>query len=438
MGWFGVARVLVVLLAAAWTIAVRLPHQSARSRQLSSSRLSAIPATPDTLSSGEKSIFIFGLGYVGLEVARQLKEGGWRVMGTCTNVNKAVQLQEQGITTHLFDEMTNTNAPSDALDDIMSATHVLSTIPPSTDVDFDLVLGGYGDALRKSAMRGNLRWMGYLSSTGVYGECGGAWVNESEPPRPFNAKTQARAKAERQWRFLWERNGLPVHIFRLAGIYGPGRSALETLRKAEGDLTRCGASDSVCTSRIHVADIVSCLQASMRLPAPGEIYNVADDLPSTRYEVLTYACRLLGYPIQRPLITGVEEGASTRGGSKRVDNTKVQALLQAAGLRLQYPDYRAGLHDLLKLEPGAPVEVREQGSAEAIPYSGDIRTDASEAAAYAASAKADQALSETDDVRRQLAGLQERVASLEKSEKGIREVLIKFIVDNKKAKGVDA
>jgi hypothetical protein len=255
MGGFDAARflhayvvLLVVLAATGWTgaIALRLPDGFARTRQLSTvstMRIAASQADADALSprppsvgsvgsvgsgdsaaAAERSIFIFGLGYVGAEVARQLQEEGWRVMGTCTNVNKAVTLRAQGISTHLFDETTNpANAPhthnthighSEALDDVMSATHVLSTIPPSDALDFDLVLRGYGDALKKSALQGQLRWMGYLSSTGrmlwhgskthpkyclsnifTYNICVfyTNWAKRATPPPPPQASTASAA-----------------------------------------------------------------------------------------------------------------------------------------------------------------------------------------------------------------------------------------------------
>ena len=188
-----------------------------------------------------------------------------------------------------------------------------------------------------------LEWLGYLSSTGVYGDREGAWVTEEDEVRPTNRKTKIRFAAEQQWMNLFEKMGLPVHVFRLAGIYGPGRSAIDTLNKAGGDMSQCGANDQVSISRIHVQDIVTVLKASMANPSPGLLINVADDLPSTRYEVLSFACRLLNYPIQKPDKYVPEDGESVlgiRGGSKRVDNSKMRNLLLRAGADLKYSDFR--------------------------------------------------------------------------------------------------
>jgi nucleoside-diphosphate-sugar epimerase len=296
--------------------------------------------SPEIESKGK--VFIFGLGYVGTDLAFELQSQGWQVSGTCTNVNKAIELKDQGINTFLFDEMTNSNGQNDCLNDLMSSTHILSTIPPIPSLDYDIVLEAYLNSIRKSVMSKTLKWVGYLSSTGVYGDCDGAWVNEETPVNPTNPKTIARANAERDWRDLYERSGLPVHVFRLAGIYGPGRSALQTLIKAQGDLTQCQADDIAYISRIHVTDISKVLTTSMQSPDPGAIYNVADDLPSTRYDVLSYSSRLLDYPLQRPF----QGKGVTRGGSKRVDNSKMKRLLVKAGTDLDYPDYRSGLKSL--------------------------------------------------------------------------------------------
>jgi nucleoside-diphosphate-sugar epimerase len=126
------------------------------------------------------------------------------------------------------------------------------------------------------------QWVGYLSSTGVYGDCQGSWVAESQPVAPFSEKAKARVNAEGQWINEYVRYGLPVHIFRLAGIYGPERSALDVLREASGDMSKCKPDDQSLVSRIHVDDIVQVLTSSMSRPTPGLIVNVADDRPATR------------------------------------------------------------------------------------------------------------------------------------------------------------
>lgn len=242
----------------------------------------------DTIQRPEK-VFIFGLGYVGSMLADRLVQEGFQVAGTCTNVNKALKFREQGINTYLFDEISIKRGQIEAAEDLLASNYILSTVPPFGDgVNArDLVLEAHADDLRRSALTGGgLKWVGYLSSTGVYGECEGAWVREERKINPENDKTIARAKCELRWRQLEEKSGLPVHTFRLAGIYGPERSALDTLLDTLQDKGGFPPADDVTfISRIHVEDIIQVLLASMKNPTPGEIYNVADDLPSTRFDV---------------------------------------------------------------------------------------------------------------------------------------------------------
>jgi hypothetical protein len=228
------------------------------------------PSSSIDYDQKRKSIFIFGLGYVGCAVANALLEDGWKVAGTCTSVPKLQTLRGRNISAFLFDEESGL-VPPDALTQLSQATHILSTVPPSdkplspdgksglgSDC-LDPVLRLQGAQIKAAAVDGNLQWLGYLSSTGVYGERGGAWVREADPPAPDTPKTRRRLAAELAWRGLHTQAGLPVHVFRLAGIYGPGRSAADTLVRAGGDMARCGADDSCFVSRIHVQDIVRVL-----------------------------------------------------------------------------------------------------------------------------------------------------------------------------------
>ncbi|CAM9379724.1 unnamed protein product, partial [Discosporangium mesarthrocarpum] len=171
------------------------------------------------------------------------------------------------------------------------------------------------------------------------------WVTEDDEPWPLVARTKARLKAERSWLRLHSRSGMPVHVFRLAGIYGPGRSALDAVARHSGDIRLAGADDGTHVSRVHVHDIVNVLEASVEAPDPGTIINVADDLPSTRYETLAFGCKLLGYPRQDP--DPEEKNINRRGGgNKRVDNGRMQALLARTGRTLTFADYRIGLSAL--------------------------------------------------------------------------------------------
>lgn len=351
---------LLVTLASSYSSALFPRYGYMKKQHLatspSSSSSSLMMMAASTEAVEDKSCFIFGLGYVGAALADALVQDGWTVSGTSTNVPKIQSLRGKGIKAYLFDDEAGKMVQPEALDDLISSSYILSTIAPTTlgqHNDKDAVLFEHATDLKRAALGGKLRWVGYISSTGVYGDRDGAWVSENDDIRPENEKTRNRADAEQAWRTLGSRSGIPMHIFRVAGIYGPGRSAIDTVTKYNGDLEACGGDDKQFISRIHVADIVNTLKCSMLHPNPGSIYNVADDLPSTRYEVLSYACKLLQYPISSPQdgsgssdrgryrVAGRENGV--RGGSKRVDNTRLQRLVEIAGSSLQYPDYRAGL-----------------------------------------------------------------------------------------------
>ncbi|MBU2091760.1 MAG: SDR family NAD(P)-dependent oxidoreductase, partial [Alphaproteobacteria bacterium] len=165
-----------------------------------------------------RTLFCFGLGYVAERLAQRLMEEGWRVAGTCRTPEKQAALRGRGIEAHLFDIGRPLEAAGAAL---AGVTHILASIPPKEGTD--PVLGAHDTDLR--ALQG-LEWVGYLSTTGVYGEKDGGWVDEASPLNPSTPNGKARVAAEAQWRAA----GLPLHIFRLSGIYGPGRSAIEQVR----------------------------------------------------------------------------------------------------------------------------------------------------------------------------------------------------------------
>ncbi|MGE5145709.1 MAG: SDR family oxidoreductase, partial [Candidatus Eiseniibacteriota bacterium] len=222
-------------------------------------------------------------------------------------------------------------------------THVLSSVPP--DDTGDAVLDHHA---RDIASCRTLQWVGYLSTTGVYGDRGGGWVDESDALRPSGARGRHRVAAEDGWRALFREHGLPVHVFRLAGIYGPGRNALAQLRA--GTARRIDKPGQVF-SRIHVDDIVGVLRASMARPAPGAVYNVADDMPAPPQDVVAFAAELLDMA-PPPLIPFAEAELSTMArsfydDSKRVHNDRIKREL---GVTLAYPNYRAGLRALLATE----------------------------------------------------------------------------------------
>jgi hypothetical protein len=248
-------------------------------------------------------ILIFGLGYTAARIAARLARDGWEVLSTGSSGTMA------------FDDTASVRLALDG------ATHILSSVPPVADGD--PVLSLYGDVIRAS-------WIGYLSSTGVYGDTDGAWVDESAPLR---GRRGGRNDADLAWQRLGAR------VFRLPGIYGPGRSALE--RVAEGKAHRIDLPDQIF-SRVHVDDIVSGVIAGLNAP-PG-VYNLADDLPCSQNCVIEAACDLLGR--EWPPLLSLEDAnlsAPARAfyaENRRVANGKAKRVL---GWVPRYPDYRAGL-----------------------------------------------------------------------------------------------
>jgi nucleoside-diphosphate-sugar epimerase len=270
-------------------------------------------------------LFIFGLGFCGRAIARRLLAEGWEVAGT-TRSNEHVD--SPGLR-HLVFDGTHALTP-DALDGV---THILSSVPPGTDGD--PVLTRMADAL----VRLNPTWVGYLSTTGIYGDRDGGWVDEDSEPRPDLDRSRRRIAAER----AWLDSGLPVHIFRLGGIYGPGRSAIDSVRA--GTARRIAKPGQVF-GRIHVEDVAAIVAASIARPHPGRIYNAVDDDPAPPQDVILHACTLLGVA-PPPELSWEEAKASLSpmalsfyADNKRVRNERIKTEL---GVRLAYPDYRAGL-----------------------------------------------------------------------------------------------
>ena len=287
-------------------------------------------------------LFCFGLGYSAGFLARALAAEGWRIAGTSRDAASCARLAAQGFTMHRLAPDRPLAAPAAAL---AGVTHLLISVPP--DAAGDPVLATHAADI---AARRGLRWVGYLSTTGVYGDRGGAWVDESADLAPSGERGRRRVAAEAQWLDAHRRYGLPVHILRLAGIYGPGRSALDTV--CEGRARRIDKPGQVF-SRIHVADIVATLRASMARPSPGAVYNVCDDDPAPPEAVIAYACELLGVPVP-PLVPFDAAELTPMARSFYDDNKRVsnRRLKDELGVRLRYPSYKDGLKALL--DPAAP------------------------------------------------------------------------------------
>ena len=281
-------------------------------------------------------LFVFGLGYSALALARALQAVGWRIAGTTRSPEKRAELIATGIEAHLFER----DRPlEDAASALAGTTHLLSSIPP--DEAGDPVLEVHGADLVRCR---RLAWAGYLSTTGVYGDRGGDWVDEATPVAPSMARSRRRVAAEGHWLA----SGLPVHVFRLAGIYGPGRSALDALRAGSA---RRIVKPGQTFGRIHVDDIVQVLRASIARPNPGAIYNLADDLPAAPDEVVVHAASLLGVP-PPPAIPFEQAALSPMAQSfyrdhRRVANARIKHEL---GVVLRYPTYREGLRAILEQE----------------------------------------------------------------------------------------
>jgi nucleoside-diphosphate-sugar epimerase len=282
----------------------------------------------------KQHLFCFGLGYSATFLARQLMANGWRITGTCRTRDHQIELSRLGIEAHMFDR----DRPLGNLPQLLSsATHLLSSVPP--DEKGDAVLDLHRAEIDAASLR--LAWIGYLSTTGVYGNHDGGWVDEMSELNPTGERGRRRAAAEQGWLQLSQ----PAHLFRLAGIYGPGSSALDTVR--EGRAKRIIKPRQIF-SRIHVADIAQVLEASIARPHPGAAYNVCDDDPAPPSDVIAFAAALLNQP-PPPEVPFEQAELSPMARSfyddnKRVRNSRIKREL---GVALHYPSYRVGLPAIL-------------------------------------------------------------------------------------------
>jgi nucleoside-diphosphate-sugar epimerase len=270
-----------------------------------------------------KHILFFGFGFSAQALARRLDSKEWIVTGTSRSDDGAAEITAQGYRGVRFDQLTL--IPEDV-------THIVSSVPP--DADGDPVLRAFGNEL--AARAAAFTWVAYLSTTGVYGDRGGQWIDEDSPLTPSTERGHRRLKAERDW----SRLGLPLHIFRLAGIYGPGRNQLQSVK--DGTAKRVIKQGQVF-SRIHVEDIAGILLASMAHPNPGRAYNCADDEPCPPQDVVAYAAELLGLaPPPEVPFENAELSPMARSfyaESKRVSNARVKKEL---GYTFLFPNYRVG------------------------------------------------------------------------------------------------
>ncbi|MBQ0764881.1 MAG: SDR family oxidoreductase [Sulfitobacter litoralis] len=279
----------------------------------------------------EKTLLSIGHGFSARALAARLVPQGWRIVGTTRSPDKADAIADTGV-----EPVVWPGADLGAL--IAQFPNVLVSAGP--DSAGDPVLNAVEDAVTRAAP--DLRWVGYLSTTGVYGDHDGDWVDEDTPLTPSTKRGRARVTAEARWQAIPD---LPLHIFRLAGIYGPGRGPFAKVRA--GTARRIIKQGQVF-SRIHVEDIAQALELSLQRPDPGAVYNLCDDDPAPPQDVIAHAAELLGLPVPPAIPFDQADmtpmARSFYAESKKVRNDRIK---QALGWAPQFPTYRAGLTALL-------------------------------------------------------------------------------------------
>lgn len=280
-------------------------------------------------------LLVLGHGYSAGFLTRLLVPQGWAVTGTTRD--DPARVADAGATPLRWPG----EAPAIRAE-IARADAILISAGP--DAEGDPALRDFADALAAAPAR----WLGYLSTTGVYGDHRGGWVDEDTPLTPSTRRGHERVQAEADWQALARAHGLPLHIFRLAGIYGPGRGPFAKVR--DGSARRIVKPGQVF-SRIHVQDIARALMASIQAPCPGAVYNLCDDDPAPPEEVIAHAAALLGRPLPPAEDYATAEmtpmARSFYAESKRVSNRRMR---QELGVDLLFPDYRSGLAALLAAE----------------------------------------------------------------------------------------
>ncbi|CAO4193268.1 SDR family oxidoreductase [Methylorubrum extorquens] len=283
------------------------------------------------------NLFVFGLGFSARHFAERERARFNAVRATVTEPERARSLAaETGFTLRAFGpEADDTRIAEDLADtDVL-----LISAPPGRDGD--TVLARYRDTIAKS----RIGWIGYLSTIGVYGDQGGAWIDETTPATPKSARSRDRLAVENAWLALGAETGKAVQVFRLSGIYGPGRNPIVKLR--DGRTQRIVKPGQVF-NRIHVADIAATLAASIERPRGGAVYNVTDDEPAPPQTVTEHAARLTGLPLPPEVDFETADlspmARSFYGENKRVRNRLIREEL---GVQLAYPTYREGLAALV-------------------------------------------------------------------------------------------
>lgn len=280
----------------------------------------------------DKILLSFGHGFSARALAARLVPKGWRIIGTTRSPDKMAAIAETGVEPLLW-------PGTDVSALIAKVPHILISAGPNADGDpvLNALHGQFAEAAS------GMRWLGYLSTTGVYGDHQGDWVDEDTPLAPSTKRGAARVKAEAAWQGIPD---LPLHIFRLAGIYGPGRGPFA---KVQNGTARRIIKQGQVFSRIHVDDIALALDLSIRIPQPNAIYNLCDDDPAPPQDVIGHAAELLGLPLPEAVDYETADmtpmARSFYAESKKVRNDRAKEQL---GWRPAFPDYKTGLAAMLK------------------------------------------------------------------------------------------
>lgn len=283
-------------------------------------------------------LFCFGLGFSARHLAAALDRKTWTIAGSVRDADAAQALRFGGIQAFVYDGTQRSDAIASSL---ARATHVLLSIPPGAAGD--PVLRHYCDDLASAPA---LEWIGYLSTVGVYGDHDGAWIDETTACKPVSQRSRQRLAAEQNWLAFGATSGKRVVLFRLAGIYGPGRSAIDTVRSGRA---RRIIKPGQRFNRIHVEDIARACLASMQGRGRAQIYNVADDEPAPPQDVIAHAATLLSLPLP-PAIAFEEADLSPMAASFYAENKRIRndLMKRDLGITLAYPTYREGLAALAK------------------------------------------------------------------------------------------